>query len=206
VTRIRVTHVGGPTVVIETQGWRILTDPTFDPPGRTYKFGWGSKSTKLSGPALAPDDLGPIDAILLSHDHHADNLDDAGRALLAAAPIVITTKSAARRFGSGVRGLNRWDVTRLEAEGKLTIDVMPPGRSLQHRSCPGTIDSCNFVGTVATKPGRNARTTSTGHGRRTSHLRVPKERRARTTAPNAGTSGCATHAELTGMSIASRWH
>ena len=82
-TGIRVTHIGGPTVLIEAEGWRILTDPTFDPPGKTYKFGWGSKSTKLSGPALTPDDVGPIDAVLLSHDHHADNLDDAGRALLA---------------------------------------------------------------------------------------------------------------------------
>ena len=96
-------------------GWRILTDPTFDPPGRTYKFGWGSKSTKLSGPALEPDEVGPIDAVLVSHDHHGDNLDDSGRALLAAAPMVITTKAGARRLGSGVRGLDPWDVTRLEA-------------------------------------------------------------------------------------------
>jgi L-ascorbate metabolism protein UlaG (beta-lactamase superfamily) len=123
VTGIRVTHVGGPTVVLETQGWRVLTDPTFDPPGRTYKFGWGSKSTKLSGPALEPDDLGPIDAILLSHDHHADNLDDAGRALLATVPTVITTKAGARRLGEVAVGLDPWEVTRLEADGKPTIDV-----------------------------------------------------------------------------------
>ena len=103
-TGIRLTHIGGPTVLIEAEGWRILTDPTFDPPGRTYKFGWGSKSTKLSGPALAPDDLGPIDAVLLSHDHHADNLDDAGRALLAAVPTVITTNVGARRLGGGCAG------------------------------------------------------------------------------------------------------
>ena len=42
-TGIRLTHIGGPTVLIEAEGWRILTDPTFDPPGRTYKFGWGSQ-------------------------------------------------------------------------------------------------------------------------------------------------------------------
>ena len=27
-------------------GWRILTDPTFDPPGRRYGFGWGTSSTQ----------------------------------------------------------------------------------------------------------------------------------------------------------------
>jgi L-ascorbate metabolism protein UlaG (beta-lactamase superfamily) len=122
-TGIRLTHIGGPTVLIEADGWRILTDPTFDPPGKTYKFGWGSKSTKLSGPALAPDDLGPIDAVLVSHDHHGDNLDDAGRALLAAAPTVITTTAGARRLGGGVRGLDPWDVTSLDATGKPTIEV-----------------------------------------------------------------------------------
>jgi L-ascorbate metabolism protein UlaG (beta-lactamase superfamily) len=122
-TGIRLTHIGGPTVLIEAEGWRILTDPTFDPPGKTYKFGWGSKSTKLSGPALAPDDLGPLDAVLLSHDHHADNLDDAGRALLAAAPTVITTTVGAHRLGGAVRGLDPWDITRLAATGKPTIEV-----------------------------------------------------------------------------------
>jgi L-ascorbate metabolism protein UlaG (beta-lactamase superfamily) len=123
VTAIRLTHIGGPTVLIEAEGWRILTDPTFDPPGKTYKFGWGSKSTKLSGPALAPDDVGPIDAVLLSDDHHGDNLDDAGRALLAAAPTVITTRVGAQRLGGAVRGLDPWEVTRLEATGKPAIEV-----------------------------------------------------------------------------------
>ena len=80
---MRLTHIGGPTALIELDGWRLLTDPTFDPPGRTYAFGWGTRSRKLAGPASRPG-VGPIDAVLLSHDHHADNLDDAGRALLPA--------------------------------------------------------------------------------------------------------------------------
>lgn len=33
---------------------------------------------KLVGPAIAADELGSIDAAPLSHDHHDDNLDDAG--------------------------------------------------------------------------------------------------------------------------------
>ena len=28
---VRLTHVGGPTTLIEVEGWTILTDPTFDP-------------------------------------------------------------------------------------------------------------------------------------------------------------------------------
>jgi L-ascorbate metabolism protein UlaG (beta-lactamase superfamily) len=77
VTAVRITHVGGPTVLIEAAGRRLLTDPTFDAPGRDYRFGWGTGSRKLAGPALSPEDLGAIDAVLLSHDHHDDNLDAA---------------------------------------------------------------------------------------------------------------------------------
>jgi len=75
---VRITHIGGPTVQIEVGGWRLLTDPTFDPPGQKYNFGWGSSSRRLAGPAIAAAELPPIDAVLLSHDHHGDNLDPAG--------------------------------------------------------------------------------------------------------------------------------
>jgi hypothetical protein len=39
----------------------------------------GSVRGRWRGPAIAARDVGSIDAVLLSHDHHADNLDDAGR-------------------------------------------------------------------------------------------------------------------------------
>ena len=81
------------------RGWRILTDPTFDRPGRTYRFGWGTSSRKVSGPAIDLDDIGPVDAVLLTHEHHADNLDEAGRTLLPGADVVLTTVSGARRLG-----------------------------------------------------------------------------------------------------------
>jgi L-ascorbate metabolism protein UlaG (beta-lactamase superfamily) len=91
----RITHIGGPTTLIEAGDWRLLTDPTFDPPGHRYRFGWGTSSHKTAGPALTPAELPPIDAVLLSHDHHGDNLDLAGRALLASAETVLTTPSGA---------------------------------------------------------------------------------------------------------------
>lgn len=100
---MRLTHVGGPTLLLEVAGWRVLTDPTFDPPGRRYRFGWGTGSRKVTGPALQPAALLPVDAVLLTHDHHADNLDDAGRAFLPSVPVVVTTASGGRRLGA--RGL-----------------------------------------------------------------------------------------------------
>jgi len=33
---VRITHIGGPTALIDVGEWRLLTDPTFDPPGRRY--------------------------------------------------------------------------------------------------------------------------------------------------------------------------
>jgi L-ascorbate metabolism protein UlaG (beta-lactamase superfamily) len=111
---VRITHVGGPTALIEIGGRRLLTDPTFDDPGRRYSFGWGSFSRKVSGPAIPADDVGPIDAVLLSHDHHADNLDTAGRALLPSAGVVITTVAGAQRLGGRARGLEPWQTTTLD--------------------------------------------------------------------------------------------
>lgn len=120
---VRVTHIGGPTVLIEAAGWRLLTDPTFDPAGGTYRFGWGTGSTKLAGPAIAADALGQIDAVLLTHDQHEDNLDAAGRALLPRAGTVVTTQAGARRLAGGAVGLSDWQTTTLQAPGKVSLTV-----------------------------------------------------------------------------------
>ena len=120
---VRITHVGGPTALIEVAGWRLLTDPTFDPAGGSYRFGWGTGSRKVAGPAIEAADLPPIDAVLLSHEHHGDNLDAAGRALLPSAGAVVTTVSGARRLGAEARGLEPWATTVLEVPGRPSIEV-----------------------------------------------------------------------------------
>ena len=120
----RLTHIGGPTVLIEIGEWRLLTDPTFDPAGNDYKFGWGTGSHKTTGPSLTPEQLGPIDAVLLSHDHHDDNLDPAGRALLPTAGTVLTTVAGAKRLGGNARGLAPWATTSLEAPGRPSIEIV----------------------------------------------------------------------------------
>ena len=120
---MKITHIGGPTVLIEFGGWRLLTDPTFDPAGADYSFGLGTGSTKTTSPAIAADAVGPIDAVLLSHDQHDDNLDPAGRALLPGAGTVVTTVPGAGRLGGNAQGLAPWAKTRLQAEGKPPIEV-----------------------------------------------------------------------------------
>jgi len=145
-TDVRITHIGGPTALIEIDGWRLLTDPTFDAPGRRYAFGWGTSSRKLAGPALLAPDLEPIDAVLLSHDHHDDNLDDAGRALLPSAGAVVTTVSGAQRLGANARGLAPWQTTTLEAQGRPTIEITAtPCRHGPPLSHPLTGDVIGFA-------------------------------------------------------------
>jgi L-ascorbate metabolism protein UlaG (beta-lactamase superfamily) len=121
----RLTHIGGQTVLIEIDGWRLLTDPTFDPAGGNYNFGWGAHSEKLEDPAISVEELGKVDAVLLSHEHHEDNLDQAGRDLLPQVGKVITTLSGAQDLDGGVvaTGLAPWDSTILEDSGKPTITI-----------------------------------------------------------------------------------
>ncbi|MFZ4895224.1 MBL fold metallo-hydrolase [Plantibacter sp. Mn2098] len=110
-TPVRVELIGGPTAVIDLGGLRFVTDPTFDAPGE-HTSGT-STLTKLTGPSKLPHELGPVDAVLLSHDQHADNLDDAGRAFLDTVPRIFSTTAAAERIGEVVTGLAPWQRTTI---------------------------------------------------------------------------------------------
>src|SRR3979409_1170814 len=99
---LRITLIGGPTALIEIHGFRILTDPTFDAPG-AYQLPH-VKLEKLSGPAVSAEAIGDVDAVLLSHDQHSDNLDHSGKDFLAKADRVLTTIAGAKRLGGRARG------------------------------------------------------------------------------------------------------
>lgn len=94
--------LGTATLELRLGNVRLLTDPAFDPAGTRYDFGpwytpraWFASEKTYETPPAAEG----LDAVLVSHDHHADNLDFAGRRLLAAcgAPVV-TTVAGARRL------------------------------------------------------------------------------------------------------------
>ncbi len=117
-----LTHLGTATLLLELAGKRILTDPALDPAGRRYRFRPGLSSTKNEDPIVPAGALDAIDLVLLSHDHHADNLDDAGRAFLPRARKVLTTQPGARRLGGNAVGLAPWES---HVEGELRITAVP---------------------------------------------------------------------------------
>ena len=123
---IHATHISTATLLLEIGSLRLLTDPVFDPAGGHYFFGWGTHSVKLTEPTISTKDLGKIDAVLLSHDHHEDNLDRAGRAFLPMANKVITTFAGAKRLGSNSIGLRTWQSTVIESgDTKIKITAAP---------------------------------------------------------------------------------
>jgi L-ascorbate metabolism protein UlaG (beta-lactamase superfamily) len=110
-------HIGAATVLLDVGGLRIVTDPVLDQAGSSYSLGRSRlagelRYTNLLGPAN-PEALPEVaDVVLLSHDHHRDNLDRAGLELARRARLVLTTVSGARRLrakGLGnVHGLATW--------------------------------------------------------------------------------------------------
>jgi L-ascorbate metabolism protein UlaG (beta-lactamase superfamily) len=117
-----VTWIGGPTIVLEYAGLRIVTDPTFDPPGQ-YGEPDDPPLVKTHGPAFGRQALGSVDLVLLSHHEHEDNLDYEGLELLATGVTTLSTmKAAGDLFGGGVIGLDPWETHEV---GGVTVTAVP---------------------------------------------------------------------------------
>lgn len=119
-TELTVRAVGGPTAVLEYAGLRFVLDPTFDAP-QEYRAG-PVTLTKLAAPAITPEDIGPVDAILISHDHHNDNLDTSGRRYALEAPRIFTTVAGAERLGPPATGLRPQDYAEV---GGVRVTAVP---------------------------------------------------------------------------------
>jgi len=61
--------------------------------------------------------------VLLSHDHHFDNLDHLGRTLLGQADRVLTTAAGADRLGIPATGLANWQKVDLPARDGRVLQV-----------------------------------------------------------------------------------
>jgi L-ascorbate metabolism protein UlaG (beta-lactamase superfamily) len=131
---IAVRLVGGPTALFGIGGLQLLTDPTFDPPG-DHPIG-KRNLIKTTNPAVAVDEIGDVNVVLLSHDQHPDNLDSEGRKFIENVPLVLTTSAAAERLGATARELPIWTsyVLARPDGGQLKIT----GRRNTVRSGPST--------------------------------------------------------------------
>ena len=116
----RLTPLDGPTVLVELAGSRFLVDPTFD---RAQEYPVGTRALrKTSDATWTPAQVGEVDAVLLSHDQHPDNLDIEGRRVVQQAPLTLTTPAAAGRLGAPARGMTPWEST---AVGAVTVTAVP---------------------------------------------------------------------------------
>lgn len=113
--------VGGATAVLDLRGTRFVTDPTFSPAGAYGPL------TRTVPPSLTPEEVGPADVVLLSHDQHADNFDPAGREYAGSAGRVLTTPGGAGRLGGAAVGLPTWAGTTvpLAGGGEVTVEGAP---------------------------------------------------------------------------------
>lgn len=68
---LRVTYVGHATVLLQTQGLNILTDPIWSERASPLSF---AGPQRVAAPGVRFEDIPPIDVVLVSHNHY-DHLD-----------------------------------------------------------------------------------------------------------------------------------
>ncbi len=137
---LRATWLGHSTVLVEIDGWRVLTDPV-----------WGKRASPstLLGPKrfqpvpVALRELPPVDAVLISHDHY-DHLDyPTIRALRASQVPFVTTLGVGAHLeawgidASRITELDWWQTHRVPNTG-LEITAAPSqhfsGRGFKDRN------------------------------------------------------------------------
>jgi L-ascorbate metabolism protein UlaG (beta-lactamase superfamily) len=121
--------IGTATVLLRYAGFTILTDPNFLHQGDKVHIGYGLTSTRLTNPALALEDLPPLDLVVLSHMHedHFDRL--VAERLDKTVPIITTHHAAVSLEQKGfkaARALETWEnVTFNKGDATLRISSMP---------------------------------------------------------------------------------
>ncbi|KAL7409675.1 beta-lactamase superfamily domain-containing protein [Mrakia frigida] len=144
---ITVTHITTATVVLTIDGVVFLTDPTFCPAGTEFPVMPGFSLKTSIEPALSLAQLPAIDAVLLSHEDHPDNLDDEGRKLLDARH-VFTTPDGAEKLAPrpAVVGLKDWETTEVWLQGKRWRITATPCVHLPGGECVGFILESDSLG------------------------------------------------------------
>lgn len=119
---INIKYIGGPTALLEVAGLRMITDPTFDAGNTDYKTPYYTLHKSVS-PSIKITQLEKVDFVLLSHDHHFDNLDNSGRDFLSKVEKVFTTPEAAKRLGGKAAGLETWQTVEVPTIDKRVLQI-----------------------------------------------------------------------------------
>ena len=118
--------IGTATTLLRLGPHTLLTDPDFRPRGKRAYLGKGISSRRRTQPALGPDDLPPIEAVVLSH-LHGDHFDPVARDRLDKQLPVLTTPAAGRKLGSWgfreARGMRPWE--RVGISDGVSITSVP---------------------------------------------------------------------------------
>jgi L-ascorbate metabolism protein UlaG (beta-lactamase superfamily) len=129
--KVTITHIDTACVLLNINGFKILTDPTLDKKDGIFPQYVSSPlafSKKYCDPALSNEEIGKVDLVLLSHDHHSDNLDKNGRAFIKTVNTVLSTKDAVKRLkNDNTVGLDNWEEYTVETEKvpQLKITAIP---------------------------------------------------------------------------------
>ncbi|UKZ91450.1 uncharacterized protein TrAFT101_006428 [Trichoderma asperellum] len=137
--KISITHIGTATAILDIDGVTFLTDPFFSPAGTTWP--WEDHVLKVhNDPALKMNELPHIDAVLLSHEDHPDNLDELGRQLLDGRHVV-TTQEGAKNLAPrpNVIGFSDWQETSIRIAGKVFNITATPCKHYPGHECVGFI-------------------------------------------------------------------
>ncbi|HJQ36417.1 MAG TPA: MBL fold metallo-hydrolase [Thermoanaerobaculia bacterium] len=120
--RIRVTWVNHATMLVQLDGVNLLTDPIWSERCSPFSF-LGPKRHRA--PGLRFEDLPPIDAVLVSHNHY-DHLDVPTLKRIRGAKIFTPLGNSALMARHGVHGatdLDWWQSARLS--DRVTITLAP---------------------------------------------------------------------------------
>ncbi|GHE09143.1 MBL fold metallo-hydrolase [Klenkia taihuensis] len=127
---VTLTFGGTATTLLRLGPVTLLTDPNFLHRGERARLGYGLSSRRLTDPALQPDDLPELDAVLLSH-MHGDHWDRRATRGLPKPSRVLTTPEASRcladRGFTATEDLRPWQTTTVERDGVVVRVTSVPG-------------------------------------------------------------------------------